>query len=62
MGFVPCTAEHPLQGIELQEKEAKKDQSIQEICLERTYNQYVSVKGIVKRAEPCKCNIVLVSR
>ena len=28
----------PLQGIELQEKETQKDQSIQEICLERTYS------------------------
>ena len=29
--------EQPLQGMELQEKEAQKDQSIQEISLERTY-------------------------
>ena len=25
LGFTPCKAEHPLQGIELQEKEAQKD-------------------------------------
>ena len=31
-------AEQPLEGMELQEKEALKDQSIQEICLERTYS------------------------
>ena len=28
--------EQPIQGIELQEKEAQKDYSIQEICLEST--------------------------
>ena len=27
-----------LQGMELQEKEAQKDQSIQEVCLEKTYS------------------------
>ena len=25
LGFTPCKAEHPLQGIELQEEEAQKD-------------------------------------
>ena len=30
--------EQPLQGMELQEKEAQKDCSLQEICLERTYS------------------------
>ena len=25
LGFIPCKAEHPLQGMELQEKEAQKD-------------------------------------
>ena len=25
LGFTPCKAEQPLQGIELQEKEAQKD-------------------------------------
>ena len=25
LGFTPCKAEHPLRGIELQEKEAQKD-------------------------------------
>ena len=28
----------PLRGMELQEKEAQKDYSIQEICIERTYS------------------------
>ena len=37
-GFTPCKAEQPLKGMELQEKEAQKDYSIQEICLGRTYN------------------------
>ena len=36
--FTPCKAELPLRGMELQEKEAQKDQGIQEICLERTYS------------------------
>ena len=31
-------AEQPLRGKELQEKEAQKDYSIQEICLERAYS------------------------
>ena len=30
--------EQPLRGMELQEKEAQKDYSIQEIYLERTYS------------------------
>ena len=38
LGFTPCKVEQPLQGIELQEKETQKDESIQEICLERTYS------------------------
>ena len=25
LGFTPCKAEHPLQGMELKEKEAQKD-------------------------------------
>ena len=37
MGFTPCQAEQPLPGMELQGKEVKKDQSIQEICSEQTY-------------------------
>ena len=36
LGFTPCKAEQPLQGMELQETEAQKQESIQEICLERT--------------------------
>ena len=36
-GFTPCQAEQPLLGMELQGKEVKKDQSIQEICSEQTY-------------------------
>ena len=38
MEFTPHKAEQPLQGMELQEKEAQKDQSIQEISSERTYS------------------------
>ena len=37
MGFTPFKAEQPLQGMELQEKEAQKNQSMYEIHLERTY-------------------------
>ena len=36
--FTPCKTEQPLRGIELQEKEAQKDYSIQEICLGITYS------------------------
>ena len=35
MGFNTCKAEQPLKGMELQEKEAQKDHSIQDICLEK---------------------------
>ena len=38
LGFNPCKAEQPLQGMELWEKEAQKAYSIQEVCLERTYS------------------------
>ena len=38
LGFTPCKAEQPLRDMELQEKEAQNDYSIQEICLERTYS------------------------
>ena len=31
LGFAPCEAEEPLRGMALHEKEAQKDQSIQEI-------------------------------
>ena len=37
LGFTPCKAEQALQGMELQEKEAQKDWSMQEISLEITY-------------------------
>ena len=37
-GFTPCKDEQPLQGMELQEKEAQKDYGIQEISLGRTYS------------------------
>ena len=36
--FTPYKAEQPLQGMELHEKEAQKDPSIQEIPLERIYS------------------------
>ena len=38
LGFTPCKPKQSLRGMELQEKEAQKDYSIQEICLERTYS------------------------
>ena len=38
IGFTPCKAEQLLWGMELQQKEAPKDYSIQEICLDRTYS------------------------
>ena len=38
LGFTPCKAEQPLQGMELQEKEAQKEQSIQGISLEGTHS------------------------
>ena len=48
MGFIPCKSEQLLQVIELQEKEAQKDYSIQEISLERTYSYKVSVNSRLK--------------
>ena len=45
MGFTSCKAEQSLRGMELQEKEAQKDYSIQEICLERTYSEKMSVNS-----------------
>ena len=38
IGIHPKQAEHPLQGMELQEKKHKKDYRIQKICLERAYS------------------------
>ena len=43
MGFTTCKAEQSPRGMELQEKEARKDYNIQEICLERTYSCKMSV-------------------
>ena len=37
-GLTLCKADQPLRGMGLQEKEAQKDCSIQEICLERAYS------------------------
>ena len=36
--YMLTKVEQPLSGMELQENEAQKDYSIQEICLERTYS------------------------
>ena len=44
-GFTPYKAEQPLRGMELQEKEAQKGYSRQEICLERTYRYKMSVNS-----------------
>ena len=38
MGFTPCKVEQPRRGTELQENEVQKNQSIQKICLEKTYS------------------------
>ena len=38
LGFTPCKAEQPLQGMEFKEKETHKDYGTQEICLERAYS------------------------
>ena len=38
MTFTSCKTEQPLQGKELQEKEAQNDLSKQEISSERTYS------------------------
>ena len=38
LGFFPCKAKQPLWGKKLQEKEVQTDESIQEICLERTFS------------------------
>ena len=37
LGFTPCKAEQPLQGMESQEKEAQKE-NIKEISLEGAYS------------------------
>ena len=38
LGFTPCKAEQPLQGMKLHEKEAQEDYSIQDISLGKTYS------------------------
>ena len=38
MRFTQLKTEHPLQGKELQKKEAQKEKIIHEICLQRTYS------------------------
>ena len=48
LGFTPCKAEQPLQGMELQEKETQKDQGIQGFCLEKTYSYKISVNTRLK--------------
>ena len=48
MGFTPCKTEQSLRGTELQEKEAQKDYSVQEISLERTYSLKMSVNSRYK--------------
>ena len=48
MKFTPCKPEEPQQGMELQEKEAQEDYSIQEICLGRTYIAKMSVNSVFK--------------
>ena len=38
MEFTACKAEQPLRSMDLQEKKAQKDKSLQEICLEIPYS------------------------
>ena len=38
LGFTPFKSGQPLQGMELQEKQAQKGQQIQETSLERMYS------------------------
>lgn len=45
-GFTPSKAEQLLGGIELQEKEAPKNERIQKTWLERAYGDYVNM-GII---------------
>ena len=51
LGFNTCKAEQPLKGMELQEKEAQKDHSIQDICLERTYSKKMSLNSRLKATQ-----------
>ena len=36
LGFTPCKAKQPLQGMELQERKHNEDYRMKEICLQRT--------------------------
>ena len=47
LGFIPCKVEQPIRGMELPEKEAEKDQSIQKIgkhSIDREF-QSLAVQG-----------------
>ena len=44
--FTLCKAQQPLRGMELQEKEAQKDYSIQEIYLERTIKRCLLISDL----------------
>ena len=46
LGLILCKAEKPLRGMELQEKEAQKDYSIQEIYLERTIKRCLLIPDL----------------
>ena len=48
LGFIPCKAEQPLQGMGSQEKETQKDLNIQGISLKGTYSSWVSVNSRLK--------------
>ena len=48
LGFTPSKTQQPLPGMELHEKEAQKDYSTQEICLERTYSWKMPVNSRLK--------------
>ena len=50
MDFTPCKAEQPLQGMELQEKQEKKDQKIHESRLKRAPPSLLNpFKSLIKR-------------
>ena len=51
LGFTPCNAGQPLEGMELQEKESQKCSSIQEICLERSKSEKMSACSRLKATQ-----------
>ena len=48
MGFNPCKVEQPIRGWSYMKKKHKNINSIQKICLKRTYSQKISVNSRLK--------------